>query len=305
MKETLSVNRTFLMGLAMIGIVCFHHGWAVIPGFTAFFSRFGLWGVDIFLFLSGFGCVYALNKYNTTTFWRKRVMRLLPTCLLAGILVYCADLYFHVERTITYLPVRLLSIHRWYIQAIMICYLLCPLAYFILKKYRVTGLLFMVAIAIIINMCLPEVKVWRINWAFGRVPVFLIGMYIALFDLKMMRWHYILSGICLLVAVVTRCVGGDYAFLWAYFLAAAMPFVCETLCRLREICIRLKVYRFIEIMGICSLEIYLTHEYCYWAIPEISVPLWCRYILFLIVVSILVWGLKKAADLIVTTLKLR
>ena len=41
MKETLSVNWTFLMGLAMIGIVCFHHGWAVIPGFTTFFSRFG------------------------------------------------------------------------------------------------------------------------------------------------------------------------------------------------------------------------------------------------------------------------
>lgn len=208
MKDTISNNRTFLMGLAMIAIILFHHGWTIIPGITAFFSRFGLWGVDIFLFLSGFGCVYALNKYTTAVFWAKRIKRLLPTCLLAGILIFGFDLYFHAERTMTYLPVRLLSIHRWYIQAILLCYMLCPIAYYILKKYRVTGLLLMVAAAIAIEMIMPDVKVWKFNWAFGRIPVFLVGMYIGLFDLKMSRWQYILSGLCLVAAVVTRCRGG-------------------------------------------------------------------------------------------------
>lgn len=47
MKQEISRNRTFLMGLAMIGIILFHHGWVVVPGITAVFSRFGLWGVDI------------------------------------------------------------------------------------------------------------------------------------------------------------------------------------------------------------------------------------------------------------------
>lgn len=45
MKSTLSENRLFLMGLAMIGIVLFHHGFTVIPGITAFFIVlvYGVW----------------------------------------------------------------------------------------------------------------------------------------------------------------------------------------------------------------------------------------------------------------------
>lgn len=218
MRQMVSGNRSFLMGIAMIAIVCFHHGWTVIPGFTAVFSRFGLWGVDIFLFLSGFGCVYALNKYSTTTFWHRRLIRLLPTCLLAGILIYYVDLYFHAERTITCLLIRLFSLHRWYIQAILICYMLCPLAYFIIKNYKVTGLMIMAVTAIIIEISLPEVKVWKINWAFGRIPVFLIGMYVALFDIKMSRWQYIISAICLVTAMITRCVGGYYTINGLIFL---------------------------------------------------------------------------------------
>lgn len=208
MKDIISGDRTFLMGLAMIGIVCFHHGWTVIPGFTAFFSRFGLWGVDIFLFLSGFGCVYALNKYSTGEFWTKRIMRLLPTCLLVGILICCIDLFFNAERTHAYLLVKLLSLHRWYIQAILICYLLSPLAYAILSKFKGWGLIGFIAIAIVIEHFLPEIPVWKINWAFGRLPVFLIGMYIGLFDLKITKLQYVISGVCIIAAVITRCRGG-------------------------------------------------------------------------------------------------
>lgn len=284
------------MGLAMIAIILFHHGWAIIPGVTAFFSRFGLWGVDIFLFLSGFGCVYALNKYTPPLFWRKRIARLLPTCLLAGVIVYCADLFFQAERTMTYLPIRLLSIHRWYIQAILICYCLCPLAYVILSRYRVTGLLLMIAFAIVIEHLLPEVDVWKINWAFARIPVFLVGMYVAMFDLRMSFWQYIISGLCLAVAIVIRCRGGYYMFQWTYFIAAAMPFVCETLCRLRNIFMRLKVYHLIELFGIYSLEIYLIHEYSYWAIYEISIPLWSKYLIFIFTVFGLCFTVKKTAN---------
>ena len=302
MKEEISANRTFLMGLAMIAVVCFHHGWTVIPGFTAVFSRFGLWGVDIFLFLSGFGCVYALNKYTVSTFFRKRIVRLLPTCLLAGVLIYCVDFYFHAERTLTYIPIRLLSVHRWYIQAILICYSICPLAYVVLKRFRVSGLLGLVALAILIEHLLPEVDVWKINWAFGRMPVFLIGMYIAMFDFKMSRWQYMVSCVSFVLAVVTRCGGGYYGLNWTYFLAAAMPFVCETMCRLRNICTRLKIYHIVELFGVYSLEIYLIHEYFFWALYEIPVPLWSKYVMFIIIVFGLCFAVKWTADICRKTL---
>lgn len=296
MRSHISQNRTFLMGLAMIAIVCFHHGWIVIPGFTAVFSRFGLWGVDVFLFLSGFGCVYALNRYTTNVFLCKRIVRLLPTCILAGVLVYCMDLYFHAERTITYIPIRLLSIQRWYIQAILVCYCLCPLAFVILKRARIVGLLCMIASVIVIENILPEVDVWKINWAFGRMPVFLIGMYVAMFDLTMSLWKYIISGICLIMAIVIRCGVGNDAFKWTYFLAMAIPLVCVALCRLRNLCIRFRVNHFIELLGTYSLEIYLIHEYLFWAIYEVQFPLWCKYIIFIIAVFGLCFSIKKIAD---------
>ncbi|MBD5415806.1 MAG: acyltransferase [Bacteroides sp.] len=304
MKDELSANRTFLMGLAMIAVVCFHHGWVVIPGFTAVFSRFGLWGVDVFLFLSGFGCVYALNKYSVLQFYKKRLNRLWPTCLLVGILIICVNQYFHAEKIMTYLPVRLFSIHRWYIQAILICYAICPLAYVVMKRFRAWGLLLLIVIAVVIEWLLPEVKVWKINWAFGRLPVFLIGMYVGMFDLKLTKAQYIISGLCLVLAVVTRCVGvtryvgGYYVFRWTYFLAAAMPFICETLCRLRLICMKLRVYRMIELCGIYSLEIYLIHEYFYWALGPIGIPLYVKYALYGAILSLLCVIAKKSTDFI-------
>lgn len=291
MKDKISENRSFLMGLAMIAVVIFHHDWISIPIFSTITHLFGLWGVDVFLFASVFGCAYALNKYTKTTFWLKRILRLLPTCVIVGILIYCFDIFLDAERTITYLPVRLLSLHRWYIQAILICYLICPFAYIILKRYQVSGLFLMILLAIVVEMFLPRIPVWKINWVFGRIPVFLIGMYIAEFNLKLKPWQYTISALCLVLAVLTRYRGGYYMLNWTNFLALAMPFVCETLCRLRNISIRMGIYRPIEIIGMYSLEIYLIHEYLLWAIYPIAIPLWSKYLLFisiLVVLSILV-----------------
>lgn len=294
MKAEISQNRSFLMGIAMIGVVLFHHDWCVIPGMTAISSRFGLWGVDVFLFLSGFGCVYALDKYTTFVFLRRRVSRLLPTCLIAGIAVFCADFYFHAERVLTYLPIRIISLHRWYIQCILIAYILCPLAYMFMKRNKAIGLWTMIALAIIVERLLPAIPVWKINWAFGRIPVFLIGMYIAMFDLKMSRWQYIVSGLCFMVAIFLRGIlGAPY---WTFFLAIAMPFVCETLCRLRNICLRLKIYGFIELIGMYSFEIYLIHEYSYWALYKVSIPLWSKYVIFLFAVPILCYVVKGLSN---------
>lgn len=298
MKEVISENRSFLMGLAMLAIVLFHHGWVIIPGVTAIFSRFGLWGVDIFLFLSGFGCVYALDKYSINIFWRKRVIRLLPTCLLAGILIYCFDLFFHAERVNAPIIIRLLSLHRWYIQVILICYLLCPFFYLILKKYRGYAIFAIIPIALLLESITSYDSIWKIQWAWGRIPVFMIGMYIAMFDLKMSKLQYVLSFIFLIAAIVTRVHAKFLFFNWALFLAGAMPFICETLCRLRNISKKIHIYHFFELLGLFSLEIYLIHEYFYWALYEVSLPLWCKYLLFLCIVTLLCWLLKLTANFV-------
>lgn len=299
LKKRVSDNRTFFMGLAMIAIVCFHHAWTVIPVFSGVTSQFGLWGVDIFLFLSGFGCVYALNKYTTSTFFRKRALRLLPTCFVIGLMVYCADLYFQAERTHTLFVFRILSLHRWYIQCIIICYALTPLAFLILKRYGGWGLIAMVSVAIVAELFIPDMDIWRVKWIFGRIPVFLIGMYLAIFDIRLSRREYAVSCISLVFAVITRCRGGYFVFQWTYFLAAAMPFICETLCTLRSVCEKFHIYKFVELMGLYSLEIYLIHEYTFWFLYEQSIPLMGMYVLFVVIVAIFSWIAKNSVNLLI------
>jgi len=286
------------MGLAMVAIVLFHHSFTIIPGITAVFSRFGLWGVDTFLFLSGFGCVYALDKYSTGVFLQRRVWRLLPTCVIAGIFVCVADIYFNAERTNTYLPLRLLSLNRWYIQAIIICYAICPIADIVIKRFGAYGLMCIALICIVPGYFSQNIGAFRIRWILERIPVFLVGMYIAIFDLKMSKMQYVLSALCLLAAIVTRCRGGYYLFQWTYFLAAAMPFVCEMLCRLKNLCIKMRILRPIEILGAYSLEIYLIHEYAYWAIGKSDIPLWLKYAAFIMIVCGLCILTKKLASLV-------
>lgn len=299
MRTTISANRTFLMGLAMIAIILFHHGWTIIPGVTAFFSRFGLWGVDIFLFLSGFGCVYALNKYSRNTFWCKRIIRLLPTCLLAGIIVYVADIWLQAEMTCAWLPVRLLSLHRWYIQAILVCYALCPLFYIMILRYRAWALIVMSIVIWLIGSFVPEIEVFRLRWILDRIPVFLVGMYVAIFDLQLSKWQLAVLALSLAVAAMLRCgIVKIHWLSWTIFLAAAMPAICDMLARLSVLFKKLHLLKFVETCGIYSLEIYLIHEYAYWSIYTLDYSLWAKYSIFAVVVIALCFILKRTTDLI-------
>lgn len=297
-RSQISENRTYLMGLAMLAVVFFHHGWVIIPGFTAFFSRFGLWGVDIFLFVSGFGCVYALKKYTVSEFWKRRAQRLLPTCLIVGILIILLDLYFNTERTHAPFIIRLFSLHRWYIQAIIICYVICPLLIMVISVYKFKSLIVLVAIMTILQIFLPETTIYKWNWICQRIPVFLIGMYIAMFNIRPSKSFYLLSFTFLVAAIVTRCVQG-YGYFWPVLLSFACPFVLVLLCQTRKMAEKFHISRYIELMGLYSLEIYLIHEYLYWTYYSLTIPLLLKYVLFIISVTLLCFGVKSVVNYMV------
>lgn len=50
------------MGLLMLIIMLFHNQFGVLGEWGRFIALYGHWAVDAFLFLSGFGLFYALNK---------------------------------------------------------------------------------------------------------------------------------------------------------------------------------------------------------------------------------------------------
>lgn len=82
-----SVYRNQLFLIAMITIYVHHYFEnAAIPGATDHWNLiFGSDGVEIFVFLSGMGLCFSLNKnYNWKLFYIKRFKRIIPTYLLIG-----------------------------------------------------------------------------------------------------------------------------------------------------------------------------------------------------------------------------
>jgi peptidoglycan/LPS O-acetylase OafA/YrhL len=61
-NELISKYRTPIMGCAMIVIMLFHQPFIYDSYVDALFHQFGYWGVEIFLFVSGFGIVYSLYR---------------------------------------------------------------------------------------------------------------------------------------------------------------------------------------------------------------------------------------------------
>lgn len=269
----------------MLGIIFFHFG----PAFISFIMDLcGLWGVDLFLFLSGFGCAYALKKYNTDRFFIKRFNRLIPTCIFIGLIVFLLDNIFHIEYLQEYPLIRLLSLHRWYIQVAILCYLLSPIFYKLLIQYGAKSLI-VCLLFVVLSFAFPQTnKVQlgfiRFDLLIPRIPAFIIGMYVAIYDLKMDKKKFIISSLFLIAATTFRLYIGVPICYWAYFLSVALPLICLILAKFSELLRRnkfTKTISLIEFMGLYSLEIYLIHEYLFYCLNIFKISSLFKYIIFI------------------------
>lgn len=92
----LSRHRSAIMGVAALMIVFFHSEWHGLPAYAVHLQRHMNVGVDIFVFLSGFGLVRALRQQpDFPSYYRRRMRRLLPACYavilpMMAISVVCA-----------------------------------------------------------------------------------------------------------------------------------------------------------------------------------------------------------------------
>ena len=132
----ISTYRSELMGWAILWIMALHFTFTQIKP-LGFLAQYGFAGVDIFIFVSGFGLFYSLEKNShIIPFYRKRFLRIFPTYYFLGI--FASILLYH-DNAITYL-FRYTTIGfwtggvygEWYIPSIVFLYLLTP---FIKKLY--------------------------------------------------------------------------------------------------------------------------------------------------------------------------
>jgi peptidoglycan/LPS O-acetylase OafA/YrhL len=151
-NDTLSRQRTVLMGISILLILVFHYtedcqsaginytGWV-----RWFRTRIGSSSVEVFLFLSGMGLYYALKKNpDVVRFYKRRLLRVLLPYLIVALPVWLVyDLHFAGKNIgAVILDVTFWTFFRsgvklyWYIGMILFCYLIFPYLFRIVENAR-------------------------------------------------------------------------------------------------------------------------------------------------------------------------
>lgn len=270
------------MGLCICIIMLYHHSlFHIIPGHC-----FGCLGVDIFLFVSGFGLYYALqkstqNKQPLLLFYKRRFMRIMPAAIIAGILLRWN---FRLDSIGSWLNFTGLGL--WYIRTLLILYLLSPLFYYIIiKQKKIYILLIITLCAIGVSALTPTVfesvftiESMTVNWTLARTPAFFLGMLLPHMEthgrnsILHSKWHTACSifscglAACLIViftyAPLTPLWNAfSLYFGWLTF-ALCLPWLC-TLTAKGISHLPQKIQSIFHWMGVRSLEIYVCHEAIY------------------------------------------
>lgn len=262
----IKTNRTSLMGSAIIFILLYHsYSWC-IPEKNPYLSIFkhGYIGVDIFIFLSGFGLSSSYTKNTLKTFYLNRLKKIFPLYVLSGLLISLIsntkgsilttiwDVFCNIS-TLSYW--KLGGIYwNWYIPAIVLLYLLFPIIYLFTEKYKYTFYIF-TNLIIIIALSFFAIP-WQYDCFVARIPIFILGIIIFLYqnDVKKQRQSIFVSFIFLLPCI----------YISQYYTTATFcPILLLLFYTTKRFIDRIPYIRFI---GTHTLEIFLGNSLCYYII---------------------------------------
>ena len=280
-KDTFQYRNVW-MGIAILMILFFHSELKFDNRILSTFQTFGYGGVDVFLFASGIGCYYSLQKNNDAAlFLYRRFIRIMPMylCFLAVWLTY-KRIFF--EMPISSMIGNIFCVQNftgkgnefnWYISAMWLMYLLAPLMASAVSKMNrwITGL---GALALLLAFSVSYWYSYTFIISIARIPIFFLGMFVAKkardgFEMK--KWHAVLlfalgiAAATILVFLNARLTSDRMwllALLWYPFIAIA-PGLClgiSLLCRLAEKDTTMKfIVKLLDLLGTKTFSIYLVH----------------------------------------------
>lgn len=175
----ISLYRTEIMGVATLMILLGHsvfYGQGFIDyGYFQDIFTLGYCGVDIFLFLSGFGLSYSMRKNDTRTFYKHRFLRIVPSVV--------AIIFFNVLVNIKHLGLFIFNPLYWfgcywYIGFVMGGYLFYPYIFRAIK--RVGYWTFVASLLLSILLFLPFLVTGHgestaSTCLVTRIPIFVLG----------------------------------------------------------------------------------------------------------------------------------
>lgn len=279
MKRTVSARviseqRDGVFGLAILWIMLFHSSlhfaWAPLHLIKAT----GYCGVDIFLFLSGIGLYYSMEKDPSAGhFYKKRALRVLLPYLIVAVLYEGSRCLLGTISPVEFLAnITFVSYWKngvqtyWFIAAIVVFYAVYPLLYKVIKRQNwwVELLILTAGWGAALLLYQDQAAFYRINGLVFRIPIFLIGCFEAP-TVKQGKEYA-------LVPTVLLCIG--MALLMWYFWIGCDPwflrmylFTPLSICLIWLGSIALSflhketlLQKILHFFGGMTLELYLVHE---------------------------------------------
>lgn len=273
LNDLISHNRTSIMGIAMMSIMLFHQPFFYGNTFVDFFHLFGHWGVDVFLFVSGFGLVHSLRKNSISNFYKNRCKRLLPACLVVGVFKFLLMQLGFTHHTHDNIILLLTNLYLWYIYAIVVLYIMAPWIYMLIRNYGIWILIMSCLLSFGLNYIpfgnSPHYLVNHISWISSRLPVFVLGMYLTINPLQISNNRIVLIGlpffiICMGLQLASIMVKYQWNVPYIFIiLSPSVPMLCIAFCYIKKIFVKIKIGKITYYLGAYSLEFYLWHEYIY------------------------------------------
>lgn len=265
--RTITANKLFFSGLAILGI-CLSHLIGADKG-TPYWAVFypGFVGVDIFLFLSGYGLCRSFENNTLRTFYVRRIKRIYPLLVIFTIFLY-ALIYFGKHTSFAAFDVfcNLTTLHfwrigghlaEWYLSFILYLYLLFPLLYNFIRKW---GFFAIVTTFLALFIFLYSYHTgWLLQCAASRIPIFLFGIYC--YQQNSSKAYF--KGTCLFVLMLLPMTllfvqhivqKFELVYLSAPVVMLLLAYVFQPTIKSAG-----KTYSVISILGKYSLEIYLSN----------------------------------------------
>ena len=170
--------RSYLMGVAILLVIVFHcFSWVYNPVGP---FNIGYIGVDIFLFLSGYGLSFSYEKNPLPRFYANRFTRIFPLYLVAVTLgfIICFQTWTVPDYLLNVFCVNYYingNYFDWYVPTLIGLYLLFPLLYYLGKQgWQSAAILFVIAFGVLYFFDVPD----HYSCAISRLPIFVYGIAI-------------------------------------------------------------------------------------------------------------------------------
>lgn len=278
----ISDYRAELMGWSILWIMMLHFTFTQIKP-LGFIAQYGFAGVDIFMFVSGFGIYFSLEKNNQLRkYYKKRLLRIFPTYYILGII---ASLFLYKDNFWQYL-FRYSTIGfwtgglyaEWYIPAIVVLYAFAPFIKKIIDRHKFAVIGFICFLFIIVSYLIVSnefVDKGNAHFFFTyRIPEFILGMICAFLLKNNMPCNILLIILLLGVPIFALLFRHHHeVYNYKYFsLLFLIPLFIVCFTTIAKVC--KFINPIVSRLGAASLETYIIQGMFYHAIltKSINIP---------------------------------